>query len=102
MVLFLGIGPLFVYPVVCPSGQHLDSHWEGASLHLSASIPLGGVLPPLGVVPVGLGDGAGDCHDVANLPKECLFISLLYLFGRKNFTLFRRVWFLIFVHCWVC
>ena len=25
---------------------------------------------PLGVVLVGLGDGVGDCHDVANLPKE--------------------------------
>ena len=35
---------------------------------------------PLGVVPAGLGDGAGDCHDVANLPRLCLFVSLLYLF----------------------
>ena len=58
---------------------------------------------PLAVVPFGSGEGAGDCHDVANLPKECLFISLLYLFfGGENFTLFSRVWFLLFVYCWVC
>ena len=37
------------------------------------------VLPPRGVVPVGLGDGVGDCHDVANLSKECLLITLLYI-----------------------
>ena len=47
-------------------------------------------------MPVGLGEGVGDCHDVANLPRVCLFISLLYLFGGTNFTLFPRVWFLVF------
>ena len=57
---------------------------------------------PLGVVPVGLGDGVGDCHDVANLPRVCLFISLLFLFGGKNFTLFYRVWLLVFLYCLVC
>ena len=31
MVLFLGIGPPSVDPGDCPSGQHLDSHQEGAS-----------------------------------------------------------------------
>ena len=31
-----------------------------------------------GVVPVGFGDVVGHCHDVANLPGKCLFISLLY------------------------
>ena len=30
---------------------------------------------PLGVVPVGSGDGVGDCHDVANLSRVCLFFS---------------------------
>ena len=34
---------------------------------------------PLGVVPAGLGDGVdhgvGHCHDVAELPRVCLFIS---------------------------
>ena len=29
MVLFLGIGPPFVNPGDCASGQHLDSHWDG-------------------------------------------------------------------------
>ena len=56
---------------------------------------------PRGVVPFGLGDGAGDCHDVANLPKECLFFPFVFLW-EKNFTLFLKVWFLIFEHCWVC
>ena len=43
---------------------------------------------PLGVVSVGSGDGVGDCHDVANHPRVCLFISLLYLFWEMNLTLF--------------
>ena len=34
-------------------------------------------------------DGVGDCHDVANLPRVCLFISFfLYLFWVINLTLF--------------
>ena len=37
----------------------------------------------LGVVPAGLGDGVGDCHDVANFPRVRFFISLLYLFFGK-------------------
>ena len=50
---------------------------------------------PLGVVPVGLGDGVGHCHDVANFPRVCLFISLLSFFlGRKLYSFFFRVWFL--------
>ena len=36
---------------------------------------------PLGVGPAGLVDGVGDCYDVANLPGNCLFISLFYLGG---------------------
>ena len=46
---------------------------------------------PLGVVPAGLGEGVGDCHDVANFPRVCLFISLVYLFGGTNYTLFSGV-----------
>ena len=57
---------------------------------------------PLGVVPVGSGDGVGDCHDVANLPRVCLFISLLLFFWEINLTLFFRVRFLVFVYRWVC
>ena len=84
------LGPwssFFVNPGVCPSGQHLDSRKEGASSQWSASILLGGVLSLL-VVPVGSGDGVGDCHDVANLPRVCLLISLVFHFLGKNFTLF--------------
>ena len=47
---------------------------------------------PLGVVPAGLGEGAGDCHDVANLPRVRSFhFPFLYLFDEKRFTLVSRV-----------
>ena len=91
MVLFLGIGPPFVNPGVCPSGQHLDSQKDGASSQLSVSIPLRGVPPFAGSCPLGWEDDVGDCHDAANLPKERLFISPLYLFGGTSCTLFSRV-----------
>ena len=48
---------------------------------------------PLGVVPAGLGDGVGHCHDVANLPRVCLFISPVYFFvflGNK-FYFFKSI-----------
>ena len=45
---------------------------------------------PLGVEPVGLGDGVGDCHDACYI-----------FFGRENFTLFLRIWLLIFMFWWV-
>ena len=51
---------------------------------------------PLGVVPAGLGDGVGHCHDVAKLPRVCLFISLVFLFGRMVCTLFSRVFLCFF------
>ena len=37
----------------------------------------------LGVVPVGLGDGVGHCHDVANILVKWLVISFLFLFWEK-------------------
>ena len=52
---------------------------------------------PLGVVPFGLGDGVGDCHDAANPPRERLFISPLYLFSGKNYAFFQGVAF----YCWI-
>ena len=50
---------------------------------------------PLGVVPVGSGDGFGDCHDVANLSRVCLFISL-FIFCGINLTLFPGYGFSLF------
>ena len=73
-VLFFGIGLLFVNPGVFP-GQHLDSHKEGASSQLSASIPPGGVPPLAGSCSLGRGTTLATCHDAANLPKERLCIS---------------------------
>ena len=89
MVLFLGIGPPFVNPGVCPSGQHLDSHLEEASSQWSASILLGGALPLSGSCPLGWGDDVGDCHDVTNLPRMCLFISLVFHCGEKTTLFFQ-------------
>ena len=51
---------------------------------------------PLGVVPVGSGDGVGDCHDVANLPCVRLFIFLLYLFWWTNLTFFSPYGFVFY------
>ena len=45
---------------------------------------------PLGVVPAGLGDGVGHCHDVANLPRVVLFISLIFLFGEQVLLFFQE------------
>ena len=40
----------------------------------------------------GLGDGVGHCHDVAELPRVCLFISPVYLFwGNKLYSFFRSI-----------
>ena len=52
---------------------------------------------PPGVVPAGLGDDVGHCRDVAKLPKVCLFISLIFHFGGKSFTLFSWVLFWCFL-----
>ena len=58
---------------------------------------------PLGVVPVGLGSGVGDCHDVANFPEQWLFYSLVFhLFERKLYFFFFRVRFLVFLNSWIC
>ena len=38
-----------------------------------------GQRPSCSVVHAGLEDGVGDCHDVANIPRVCLFISLVFL-----------------------
>ena len=57
---------------------------------------------PLGVVPAGLGDGVGLCHDVAELPKVCLFISPVYFFWGTSFTLFSRILIWGFLYRWIC
>ena len=52
---------------------------------------------PLGVVPVGLGDGVGHCRDAANLSENGPFISLGLFCGGSKLCLFSRVWFFILV-----
>ena len=52
---------------------------------------------PLGVVPVGLGDDAGDCHD-ANLLKERLFyFSFISFFLEKLRPIFGS----LVLCCWI-
>ena len=92
MVLSFGIGPPLVNLGVCTSCQHLDSLGFSSGKRIVTVVS---VYPArrctflLEVVPVGLGDGVGDCHDVANLLRVCLFISLLYLFFLGNIFLKR-------------
>ena len=81
----------------------------GTWIHIGrAQCTVVGVYParrctsPLGVVPVGLGGGVCDCHDVANFLEKWLFISVVFHCGGVNFTLFPRVVFLFFLCRWVC
>ena len=48
---------------------------------------------PHGVVPVGLGDGVGDCHDAAILQRAGLFIFPLVFSGGENYGLCSGVCF---------
>ena len=54
---------------------------------------------PLGVVPVGLGDGVGHCRDAASFPGNGPFISLGFFSGRQNYAFFVGVWFLCGSYC---
>ena len=49
---------------------------------------------PRGVVPVGLGDGVGHCHDAANLPKELFFCPLVFFSEQKTLLFFLEFGFL--------
>ena len=87
-MVFLGVWSFF-----CQSwwvGTLINIRRE-ASSQWSSSILLSGALPLSGVVPAGLGDGAGHCHDVAKLPKVCLFYFRKFHFGKTCCTLFSRV-----------
>ena len=96
MDLLLGTGPLFVNPGVCPPGQHLDSHEEGASSQLSASIPPGGALSLAGLCPLGRETALAT---VTTLPfsKKKGFFFTFGLFKVAKLCFFSRVWFVIFV-----
>ena len=59
---------------------------------------VGALLLP-GVVPVRLGDGVGDCHDVANLAKESVFLLYLSILGERKLCLFQGVAFFTFGYC---
>ena len=52
---------------------------------------------PLGVVPGGLGNGVGDCHDVTNLPTVCLFISIFSIWGKQLYSFFQGIVLFLFL-----
>ena len=54
---------------------------------------------PLGVVPVGLGDGVGLCRDAASFPGNRPFISLGFFSGEQDYAAFSRVWSSYCVYC---
>ena len=70
MVLFLGFGPSFVNLGIVTVVSVHPARW---------------CTSPLGVVPAGLGEGVGLCHDDAKLPRVCLFISLFLSFSESMF-----------------
>ena len=88
--------PHHTTPPPRPSGQHLDSsQW-------SVSVLLGGALPLSGSCPLGWGTALATVTTSPIFQWCVFFISLLYLFGRIDLTLFSRVWFLVFLYRWVC
>ena len=61
-------------------GTLINIREEGGIVTAVSVHPARWCTSPLGVVPAGLGEGVGDCHDAANLPRVRLSISLAYLF----------------------
>ena len=96
MVLFLGIGPPFVNPGVCPSGQHLDSHQAGSSSQWAASVLLGGALPLSGSCPLGWGTALATVT-TSPIFQGCVFLFPFCIFlWEQTLLFFPRVWFLGF------
>ena len=79
-------------------GNKWSSFW-GLIVTVVSVHPARWCTSPLRVIPAGLGDGVGHCHDAAKLPKVCLFITLVYLFWGRFFTLSLRVLFWDFLYC---
>ena len=95
LVFFLGFGLSFVHLDECSSGQHLDEHLKGVSSQWTTSLLLIGALPPLGVVPVGLGDGVGLCRGAASFLENRPFTSLAFFSGERNYAFFQGMVFLL-------
>ena len=66
-------------------------HIRGGIVTVVSVHPARWCTSPLGVVPAGLGEDVGDCHEVANLPRVRLFLSLVYLLGGTHYVFFLRV-----------
>ena len=93
-------GPLFwelvlflLIPGVIPLGEHLDSHQEGASSQLSASIPLGGAPSLAGSCPLGRGTALAT---VTTPPISQG--SVFSFFGGENHAFIQG----IVGYCWIC
>ena len=86
-----------------PQGYKWSSSWGLVLLLIIlVSVLLIGTLinirstSPLGVVPAGLGDGVGHCHDVAKFPRVCLFFSWCIFFGEQVLLFFQEYCYGIF------
>ena len=70
-----------------PSREALGLSLEGGVVTVVGVHPSRRCTSPLGVLPVGLGDGVGDCHDVANLPKGASFyFPCISFLGNKSYS----------------
>ena len=97
VVLFFGVGP-FVSPGVRPSGQHLDSHKEGAPSQLSASIPPGGVPSLPRSCPLGGGTA------LATVTTPPIFQGSVFLFPLSIFFMGKTMLFFpgfCFFYFWI-
>ena len=77
----LGVWSSFCLSLCLSSWSALGFTLGGCIVTVVSVHPARWCTSPLGVVPAGLGDGVGHCHDVANLPRVSLFISHFFLFG---------------------
>ena len=97
MVLFLGIGLSFVHLDVCPSGQHLDSHQEGASSQWSASILLGGAPLLTGSGPLGWGTALATVATLPTFQKMDLLFPWVFFWGTKLCLFCKGMVFILFL-----
>ena len=95
MDLFFGSGPPFVNPCVFLLVSTWIHIWRGVVTVVDVQ-PTRRSTSSCGVVPVGLGDGVGDCHDATVLQEEGLFNFPFDLFkGVELCSFYKSVVFIL-------